>query len=150
MACEVTALPMNPRPRPDDFLAQLTVKWEDATKPVEELGVRRVIARNAVVLARNDGLFPLMALAPRLFLGGRFGDGKQAMPWIHLVDQTNALRFLLDNENARGPYNLISPAPHIQCGVYAGCCKSAASSILVPCPQVFAATGSGRDECSLN
>jgi len=98
-------------PPANDFLAQLTVKWEDATKPVEELGIRRVIFRNAVVLARIDGLFPLMMLAPRLFFGGKFGDGKQAMPWIHLTDQTKALRFLLDNENARGPYNLISPAP---------------------------------------
>src|SRR5215208_1505575 len=42
-------------PAASDFLAQLTVKWEDATKPVEELGVRRVIIRNAVVLARKDG-----------------------------------------------------------------------------------------------
>ena len=98
-------------PPADDFLAQLTVQWEDATKSVEELGVRRVIARNAVVLARKDGLFPLMALAPRLFFGGKFGDGKQAMPWIHLADQTNAMRFLLENENARGPFNLISPEP---------------------------------------
>jgi len=98
-------------PPADDFLAQLTVKWEDATKLVEELGVRRVIVRNAVVLARNDGLFPLMALAPRLFLGGKFGDGNQAMPWIHIADQTRAMRFLLENENARGPFNLISPEP---------------------------------------
>lgn len=96
-------------PAADDFLAQLTVKWEDATRPVEELGVRRVIARNAVVLARDDGLFPLMALAPRLFFGGTFGDGKQAMPWIHITDQTNAMRFLLEDEEARGPFNLISP-----------------------------------------
>jgi NAD dependent epimerase/dehydratase family enzyme len=50
-----------------------------------------------------------MALAPRLFLGGNFGDGNQAMPWIHVVDQTNAMRFLLENENAYGPFNLISP-----------------------------------------
>ncbi len=98
-------------PPADDFLAQLTVRWEDATQSVEQLGVRRVIARNAVVLARNDGLFPLMALAPRLFVGGRFGDGKQAMPWIHIADQTRAMRFLLENENARGPFNLISPEP---------------------------------------
>ncbi|HLO32473.1 MAG TPA: TIGR01777 family oxidoreductase [Anaerolineales bacterium] len=96
-------------PAADDFLAQLTVQWEAATQSVEELGVRRVITRNAVVLGRRDGLFPLMALPVRLFFGGKFGDGKQAMPWIHLVDQTNALRFLLDNEKARGPYNLISP-----------------------------------------
>jgi uncharacterized protein (TIGR01777 family) len=98
-------------PPADDFLAQLTVKWEDATKSVEELGVRHVIARNAVVLARNDGLFPLMALAPRLFFGGKFGDGKQAMPWIHIADQTNAMCFLLENENAHGPFNLIAPEP---------------------------------------
>jgi uncharacterized protein (TIGR01777 family) len=98
-------------PPADDFLAQLTVLWEDATQPVEDLGVRRVIARNAVVLARNDGLFPLMALAPRLFLGGRLGNGKQATPWIHLADQTKAMRFLLEDENARGPFNLVAPEP---------------------------------------
>jgi hypothetical protein len=98
-------------PPAKDFLAQLTVKWEDATQPVEELGVRRVITRNAVVLGRRGGLFPLMALPVRLFFGGKFGNGRHAMPWIHLVDQTNALRFLLENENARGPYNLISPIP---------------------------------------
>ena len=86
-----------------DFLGQLTVPWENATQPVEELGVRRVIIRNAVVLARRGGLFPLMTLAPRLFFGGRFGDGRQAMPWIHLTDHVHATRFLLENEDARGP-----------------------------------------------
>ncbi len=98
-------------PPADDFLAQLTVPWEDATQPVEELGVRRVITRNAVVLARRGGLFPLMTLAPRLFFGGTFGNGKQAMPWIHIADHTRAMRFLLENDNAHGPFNLISPQP---------------------------------------
>jgi len=95
----------------DDFLAQLTVKWEAATEPIEELGVRRVITRNAVVLARRGGLFPLMALPARLFFGGKFGSGKQAMSWIHIADQIGTIRFLLGNENARGAYNLISPTP---------------------------------------
>jgi uncharacterized protein (TIGR01777 family) len=98
-------------PPAKDFLAQLTIPWEDATKPIEDLGIRRVIIRNAVVLDRKNGLFPLMTLAPRLFFGGRFGDGKQAMPWIHTVDHTKAMRFLLDHKNAYGPFNLISPLP---------------------------------------
>ena len=98
-------------PPAEDFLAQLTVSAEEATKPVEEFGLRRVIVRNAVVLARNGGLFPLMTLAIRLFFGGRFGDGKQALPWIHIQDHTNAMRFLLENESASGPYNLISQQP---------------------------------------
>jgi uncharacterized protein len=111
-------------PPADDFLAQLTVKWEDATQPVEELGVRRVIARNAVVLARNAGLFPLMVLAPRLFLGGNFGDGKQAMPWVHIADQTNALYFLLEDEKASGPFNLISPESTSSAQFIHAICKS--------------------------
>lgn len=98
-------------PPADDFLAQITVKWEDATKSVEELGVRRVITRNAVVLARRGGLFPLMALPVQLFAGGKFGSGKQATPWIHIEDQVSAMRFLLENKDARGPFNLIAPMP---------------------------------------
>lgn len=98
-------------PAANDFLAQLTVKWEDATLPVEELGVRHVIARSAVVLARKGGLFPLMALPVRLFFGGKLGDGKQAMPWIHLADEVRVMKFLLENEEAHGAYNLIAPTP---------------------------------------
>ena len=111
-------------PPAGDFLGQLTIPWEDATKPVEELGVRRVIARNAVVLARKDGLFPLMALAPRLFFGGRFGDGKQAVPWIHIADQVNAMRFLLENERISGPFNLISPQPTSNAEFMRAVCKA--------------------------
>jgi len=96
-------------PAADDFLAQLTVSWEAATEPIEELGIRRIVTRNAVVLAKHGGLFPLMALPARLFFGGNFGTGKQAMPWIHIADHISALRFLLENENARGAYNSISP-----------------------------------------
>ncbi len=94
-----------------DYLAQLTVQWEAATRPVEELGVRYIAARSAVVLDAHGGLFPLMALPVRLFFGGRFGRGDQAVPWIHIADQVGALRFLLENEKMRGVFNLISPTP---------------------------------------
>ena len=93
----------------EDFLAQLTVQWEDATRSIEVLGVRRVVTRNAVIFAKRGGLFPLMILSVRLFFGGRFGAGKQAIPWLHIEDYVNAIRFLLENENARGAYNLIAP-----------------------------------------
>jgi hypothetical protein len=96
-------------PPGDDYLAQMTVAWENATKPVEEFGVRHVICRTAVVLARDAILLWLMALPVRLFVGGRFGNGKQAMPWIHIEDQIGAIRFLMEHPEARGPYNLIAP-----------------------------------------
>ncbi len=96
-------------PPGDDFLARLTIAWEDSTREVESLGVRRCVIRQAVVLAPKGGLLPLMALPVRLFAGGRLGSGEQAVPWIHLDDVVGAIRFLLENEQASGPYNLIAP-----------------------------------------
>jgi uncharacterized protein (TIGR01777 family) len=93
----------------EDYLAQLTVQWEAATEPVEEFGLRRIVARSGVVLGAHGGLFPLMGLPVRLFVGGPLGDGQQAFPWIHLVDQVQALRFLLESEEQRGVFNLVAP-----------------------------------------
>jgi NAD dependent epimerase/dehydratase family enzyme len=39
------------------------------------------------------------------------GDGKFAMPWIHINDWVGAVRHLITNEKARGVYNLIAPTP---------------------------------------
>ena len=57
-------------PPADDYLAQLTVAWEEATKSVEDVGVRHVVCRTAVVLASDAILLWLMALPVRLFIGG--------------------------------------------------------------------------------
>lgn len=96
-------------PPGDDFLAQMTVAWENASKPVQEVGVRHVVCRTAVVLARDALLMWLMALPVHLFVGGRFGSGEQAMPWIHIDDQIRAIRFLMEHPEASGPFNLIAP-----------------------------------------
>lgn len=98
-------------PPADDFLARLTVAWEFSSQPVEDLGVRRAVIRTAVALARENVILKLMELPIRLFLGGRLGSGRQTFPWIHLEDHVRAVRFLLDDERARGPYNLIAPEP---------------------------------------
>jgi hypothetical protein len=94
-----------------DFLSQLTIRWEAATKGVEQFGVRWIAARHAIVLDGHGGLLPLMTLPLRLFVGGRLGSGRQAVPWIHLSDQVRAVRFLLENGEARGVYNLVAPTP---------------------------------------
>lgn len=96
-------------PPAEDYLAQLTVAWESSSKSVEDVGVRHVVCRTAVVLASDAILLWLMALPVRLFLGGRFGSGKQALPWIHVDDQIGAIRYLMKNPNANGAYNLIAP-----------------------------------------
>jgi len=96
-------------PAGEDEMAQLCQDWEASTRSVESLGVRRAIARSAIVLSRVDGILPIMMLPVRLYLGGPLGDGLQGLPWIHIQDEVAALRFLLENEQGLGPFNLSAP-----------------------------------------
>lgn len=124
-------------PPADDFLAQLTVQWEEATQPVEDLGMRRIVTRCAVVLDSQRGLFPLMALPVRLFFGGRFGDGAQAFPWIHIEDYVRAVRFLLGDEDARGVFNLIAPEPSSNAEFMREVCQALARPYWFHLPKFF-------------
>jgi uncharacterized protein (TIGR01777 family) len=92
-----------------DFLAGVCVDWESSTAAVEALGVRRVIIRSAVVLSHDGGLLPFMALPFRLFLGAPLGSGRQWFPWIHIADEVGAICFLIERQDARGPFNLSAP-----------------------------------------
>jgi len=94
-----------------DFLATVCRRWERASREVEELGVRRAVARSGVVLATDGGALPRMLLPFRLFAGGPLGDGRQWLPWIHLDDEVAALRFLIDEPRAAGAFNLTAPEP---------------------------------------
>lgn len=91
------------------FLAEVCVEWEAATARVEALGVRRALLRSGIVLAREGGALPRMALPFKLFVGGPLGGGRQFVPWIHLADEVAAIRFLLDQKAAAGPVNLVAP-----------------------------------------
>lgn len=93
------------------FLPELSVAWERASDDVARRGVRRVLLRTGIVLAREGGALPKMALPFRLGVGGPLGSGRQWLPWIHLADELAAIRFLLDAASAEGPYNLVAPAP---------------------------------------
>ncbi|HIE56947.1 MAG TPA: TIGR01777 family protein [Anaerolineales bacterium] len=101
-------------PPGDDFLARVCADWEASTAPLEALGLRRVIIRTGLVLAPRGGILPVMLLPVRMFVGGPLGSGKQALPWIHLADEAAAIRALLEDENASGPYNLSAPNPVTQ------------------------------------
>jgi uncharacterized protein (TIGR01777 family) len=95
----------------DDYLANLCKAWESSTKSVEELGVRRAVIRSAIVLSARDGILPIMMFPLKMFVGGSLGSGQQGLPWIHLDDEVQAIRFLLENQNAGGPFNLTAPTP---------------------------------------
>lgn len=94
-----------------DFLADVCRGWEDAAKRAEQLGMRVVLLRTGLVLAKEGGAFPLMRTAFDWGLGGRLGDGRQWMPWIHLQDEARLILWAALHPTFAGPLNLASPNP---------------------------------------
>ena len=75
------------------------------------MGVRRAIIRSGVVLDKKEGALPRFLLQFRLFAGGSLGNGQQWLSWIHPQDEVNGIRFLIENQEAHGAFNLTSPNP---------------------------------------
>jgi hypothetical protein len=98
-------------PAGSDFLARVCGDWEVSTAPLDAIGVRRPIARTGIVLSQTGGALPKMLLPFKFFAGGKIGSGQQGFPWIHLRDEVAALRFLVENPQAYGPFNLAAPNP---------------------------------------
>ncbi|WP_250401155.1 TIGR01777 family oxidoreductase [Streptomyces cellostaticus] len=98
-------------PPGDGFLPSLCVEWEEAAAPAREAGVRTVFLRTGLVVARGGGawgrLFPLFKAG----LGGRLGNGRQYWSYIALHDEVAAIRHLIDDGTASGPFNLTAPQP---------------------------------------
>ena len=95
----------------NDFLAQVCKDWEASTAEIGSLGVRRVVIRTGLTLAKKEGVLPMFMLPFKFFVGGPLGSGKQYTPWIHVADHVAAVRLLMDNVTLRGAFNLATPNP---------------------------------------
>ena len=94
-----------------DFASQLCNAWEERAMEATVLGIRVVLVRTGLVLARDGGFLQRLLPVFKLGLGGRLGSGRQWMPWIHIEDQIALIDFLLRQPAASGPYNACAPAP---------------------------------------
>lgn len=106
-----SALITEEAPNGDDFLADVVAAWEAASDDAETLGLRRVLLRTGVVLAAKGGTLNLLALPHKLFVGGPLGNGKQYIPWVHIDDEVAAIRFLMEQPDLSGPFNITAPNP---------------------------------------
>ena len=98
-------------PPGDDFLAEVTVKWEEAADCVKDLGVRTVKLRTGVVLSDKGGALPKIAAPARFGLGAPLGDGDQWMSWIHIDDMCRLYIEAIENKNWEGVYNGVAHPP---------------------------------------
>lgn len=92
------------------FLTKMAISHEEMFTQLENL-TRVVYLRTGLVLDSDDGALSKMAKPFNYYIGGRLGSGKQWNSWIHIEDEVRAIKFLIENKEAQGIYNLTAPNP---------------------------------------
>ncbi len=81
---------------------------DDAVVPA----TRKVALRSAMVMSPDrGGVFDVLLTLVRRGLGGRAGDGRQYVSWIHHADFVRAIAWLIARDDVTGPVNLAAPEP---------------------------------------
>jgi uncharacterized protein (TIGR01777 family) len=93
------------------FLADVCRAWEAEAMAASDIGVRVARIRIGVVLARDGGALPKMALPVRFYLGCKLGSGQQGLSWIHLDDLVAMFLEAAGNPAWVGLFNGTAPEP---------------------------------------
>ena len=96
-------------PQPGQFQSDLCAAIEQEAQRAEALGLRVVRLRLGIVLGRDGGAYPGLALSARLGLGARLGSGRQPVPWVHLDDAVGLIRHALACTSLQGAVNAVAP-----------------------------------------
>jgi len=111
---EATGIPGGDEPNAPDtwrFSIDVARSWEATAVAVAPATTRLVLMRTAMVMGPEPGgAFDILAELAGRGLGGRVGDGRQFVSWIHETDFARAVAWLIDHDLA-GPVNLSSPHP---------------------------------------
>ena len=94
------------------FSIDVARAWEAAAAAAVAPSTRQVLMRSAMVMsAEPGGVFEALYGVARLGLGGRVGDGRQFVSWIHEQDFIAAVRWLIAHDELSGIVNLAAPNP---------------------------------------
>jgi uncharacterized protein len=94
------------------FSIDVARAWEQALAEAETPATRKIALRSAMTMSPDaGGIFDTLLGLVRRGLGGRAGDGRQYVSWIHHVDFVDAVRFLIARDDVAGAVNLASPHP---------------------------------------
>jgi uncharacterized protein (TIGR01777 family) len=126
-----------------DFSHELCADWEAIAKQAQSQGVRVCIIRTGLVLGPG-GLLQGMLLPFKLGLGGRLGNGKQWMSWIHRQDWINIALAMINDASMQGVYNATAPNPVTNVEFTAALARCLKRPALLPLPGWLLKTGLGE------
>jgi uncharacterized protein len=97
----------------EGFSVEVCKKWEkifwEETEQFKDM--RKVILRTSLVLGKKEGVFPRLRNLTLFGLGGKQGNGKQWVSWIHEHDVVGLSEWIADRKEINGIINCTAPVP---------------------------------------
>jgi uncharacterized protein (TIGR01777 family) len=94
------------------FSIDVARAWERAVDDAATPHTRKVKLRSTVVMSPDEGgIFDTLLTLTRRGLGGRAGNGRQYVSWIHEADFLRAIDWITARESLAGVVNVASPNP---------------------------------------
>lgn len=93
-----------------NFLGEVTKKWEAAADELKDLDLRVAKVRIGIVLSADGGALPQIIRPVKLNIGAPLGSGEQWQSWIHVRDLARMFMFIIKN-GLEGVYNGVAPNP---------------------------------------
>jgi len=95
-----------------NFSIRVARDWETTFFKANTPRTRQVAMRSAITFSPVPGnAFAVLSNLVRTGLGGKQGNGRQRVSWIHEDDFARAVEFLIAREDMEGPVNIASPNP---------------------------------------
>ncbi len=99
-------------PKSWGFSIKVAKAWERTTLAAATPRTRKVLLRTSMVMSPDrGGIFDTLLRLVRFGLGGKVGDGRQFVSWIHDQDFVRAVLWLIERESVEGVVNVTSPNP---------------------------------------
>ncbi|MBS1532842.1 MAG: TIGR01777 family oxidoreductase, partial [Bacteroidetes bacterium] len=93
------------------FSVEICKAWEKVFFESDIPGTRKVALRIGIVFGKADGVFPRLLNLVKIGFGGKQGNGRQFVSWIHEQDLAAITEWILEHPNITGPVNATAPNP---------------------------------------
>ena len=96
----------------DAYSIEVAKAWEHEFTAAAVPATRKLCLRTAMVFgAEPGGVYEVLRRLVRFGLGGKMGDGRQFVSWIHAIDFCRAIDWVIERPTAAGIFNICSPNP---------------------------------------
>jgi uncharacterized protein (TIGR01777 family) len=96
-------------PQGEGFLADVVRQWEEASTPLNKIGIRVCHARFGIILSPDGGALKKLLLPFQLGIGGPIGKGQRFMSCISKDDVIYGLYHLAASQEVSGAFNFCLP-----------------------------------------